>query len=161
MRSILRGIETNGKEGDEDYSPVVENINRLQRGGGEPAPAPAAKPASAPAPTTAAPAASAARPAAPMPTPTPTAAPAAAKPAATAPARTASAAPAHPPAAPEPAGDQRAHNVSDSYLRVDVGLLDKLMNLVGELVLARNQILQFTARAERHGLPQRRRSGST
>ena len=27
---------------------------------------------------------------------------------------------------------------------MDVGLLDKLMNLVGELVLARNQILQFT-----------------
>ena len=37
------------------------------------------------------------------------------------------------------------HHVSDSSLRVDVGLLDKLMNLVGELVLARNQILQFTA----------------
>ncbi len=35
--------------------------------------------------------------------------------------------------------------VSDGSLRVDVGLLDKLMNLVGELVLARNQILQFTA----------------
>jgi chemotaxis protein histidine kinase CheA len=32
---------------------------------------------------------------------------------------------------------------SDSNIRVDVGLLDKLMNLVGELVLARNQILQF------------------
>src|SRR5438270_6309163 len=45
MRSILRGIETNGKEGDEDYSPVVENINRLQRGGAEAAPAPAAAPA--------------------------------------------------------------------------------------------------------------------
>ncbi len=30
-------------------------------------------------------------------------------------------------------------------IRVDVGLLDKLMNLVGELVLARNQIMQFTA----------------
>ena len=29
-------------------------------------------------------------------------------------------------------------------IRVDVGLLDDLMNLVGELVLARNQILQFT-----------------
>jgi two-component system chemotaxis sensor kinase CheA len=27
---------------------------------------------------------------------------------------------------------------------VDVGLLDKLMNLVGELVLTRNQILQFS-----------------
>jgi two-component system chemotaxis sensor kinase CheA len=34
--------------------------------------------------------------------------------------------------------------VSGSSLRVDVNLLDKLMNLVGELVLARNQILQFT-----------------
>jgi two-component system, chemotaxis family, sensor kinase CheA len=35
--------------------------------------------------------------------------------------------------------------VSDSTIRVDVGLLDNLMNLVGELVLARNQILQVTA----------------
>ncbi len=35
--------------------------------------------------------------------------------------------------------------ISSSNLRVDVNLLDKLMNLVGELVLARNQILQFTA----------------
>ena len=34
--------------------------------------------------------------------------------------------------------------VTDSTIRVDVGLLDKLMNLVGELVLARNQVLQFT-----------------
>jgi two-component system chemotaxis sensor kinase CheA len=31
----------------------------------------------------------------------------------------------------------------DSTIRVDVVLLDRLMNLVGELVLARNQILQF------------------
>jgi two-component system chemotaxis sensor kinase CheA len=35
--------------------------------------------------------------------------------------------------------------VADTNIRVDVGLLDKLMNLVGELVLARNQILQFNA----------------
>ncbi len=34
--------------------------------------------------------------------------------------------------------------VVDTTLRVDIGLLDTLMNLVGELVLARNQILQFT-----------------
>ena len=34
--------------------------------------------------------------------------------------------------------------LADSSLRVDVSLLDQLMNLVGELVLARNQILQFT-----------------
>jgi two-component system, chemotaxis family, sensor kinase CheA len=32
--------------------------------------------------------------------------------------------------------------VSDGNIRVDVGLLDALMNRVGELVLARNQILQ-------------------
>ena len=34
-------------------------------------------------------------------------------------------------------------SVSDSSIRVDVGLLDELMNLVGELVLARNQIVQL------------------
>jgi len=36
------------------------------------------------------------------------------------------------------------HEVASNTLRVDVSLLDKLMNLVGELVLARNQVLQFT-----------------
>src|SRR6202011_4346655 len=35
---------------------------------------------------------------------------------------------------------------SDSTVRVNVGLLDKVMNLVGELVLARNQIRQFASR---------------
>lgn len=34
--------------------------------------------------------------------------------------------------------------IAESSLRVEVSILDKLMNLVGELVLARNQILQFT-----------------
>ncbi|QVL33557.1 chemotaxis protein CheA [Telmatocola sphagniphila] len=35
--------------------------------------------------------------------------------------------------------------VADTTIRVDVGLLDKLMNLVGELVLARNQIVQHSS----------------
>lgn len=35
-------------------------------------------------------------------------------------------------------------NSADQSIRVDIDLLDGLMNLVGELVLARNQILQFT-----------------
>src|ERR1700730_896480 len=39
-----------------------------------------------------------------------------------------------------------AATASDSTIRVDVGLLDKVMNLVGELVLARNQVLQFASR---------------
>jgi two-component system chemotaxis sensor kinase CheA len=39
-------------------------------------------------------------------------------------------------------------SASDSTIRVDVGLLDKVMNLVGELVLARNQVLQFANRTK-------------
>ncbi len=38
----------------------------------------------------------------------------------------------------------REGEITESTIRVDVGLLDKLMNLVGELVLARNQLLQDT-----------------
>ncbi len=40
----------------------------------------------------------------------------------------------------------RVQAASDSTVRVNVGSLDKLMNLVGELVLARNQVLQFANR---------------
>jgi len=146
MRGILGGIEANGKEGDEDYSPVVESINRLQRGGD--APAAPAPPASAPVAARSAPPPAATAPVLTPPLAAPATAPAARPTAAVpaAPAKPVTTAPAPPPPAPaaaaEPAGDQRAHNVSDSYLRVDVGLLDKLMNLVGELVLARNQVLQ-------------------
>jgi two-component system chemotaxis sensor kinase CheA len=43
---------------------------------------------------------------------------------------------------------EKSSNASESAIRVDVGLLDKLMNLVGELVLARNQVLQFTTQKE-------------
>jgi two-component system chemotaxis sensor kinase CheA len=41
---------------------------------------------------------------------------------------------------------------ADGTIRVDVGLLDRLMNLVGELVLVRNQIMQSTAKLEGSGL---------
>ena len=41
------------------------------------------------------------------------------------------------------ASPARAVASADSALRVDVGLLDRLMNLVGELVLTRNQLAQF------------------
>ena len=39
-------------------------------------------------------------------------------------------------------------NITDTSIRVDVKLLDNLMNLVGELVLCRNQILEFTNQEE-------------
>ncbi|WP_052090870.1 chemotaxis protein CheA [Modestobacter caceresii] len=64
-------------------------------------------------------------------------------------------APALPPAAAEPVpepGEERAgaqpgrRAVADSTIRVDVDLLDALMLLVGELVLTRNQIVQYVGR---------------
>lgn len=50
------------------------------------------------------------------------------------------------PSAPDAAaGEARSAPVGDSTLRVGVGLLDKLMNLVGELALGRNQLIQLVA----------------
>jgi len=46
----------------------------------------------------------------------------------------------------------RGQSASDSTIRLDVSLLDQLMNLVGELVLARNQILQFANSTEESSL---------
>jgi len=40
---------------------------------------------------------------------------------------------------------------AESSIRVNVNLLDKVMNLVGELVLVRNQILQFSMRQQESG----------
>jgi len=42
----------------------------------------------------------------------------------------------------------RTGATADSTLRVDIGLLDRLMNLVGELVLTRNQLVQHNAGRE-------------
>lgn len=47
------------------------------------------------------------------------------------------------------ASDNQANKtVADATVRIDVELLDKLMNLVGELVLSRNEIVQFCSRLE-------------
>ena len=50
------------------------------------------------------------------------------------------------------ASDAKSSGVTDSMIRVDVKLLDKLMTMVGELVLTRNQILQWTASQEDQAL---------
>ncbi len=50
------------------------------------------------------------------------------------------------PAAPEaPGAAEKKPSAGESSIRVDVDLLDQLMNLVGELVLSRNQIVQFAS----------------
>lgn len=43
---------------------------------------------------------------------------------------------------------ERNSTIADTTVRLDVELLDRLMNLVGELVLARNQIIQFSRTSE-------------
>ncbi|MGC4050952.1 MAG: chemotaxis protein CheA [Paludibaculum sp.] len=48
----------------------------------------------------------------------------------------------------EPVSARCQNGVADSAIRVDLHLLDKLMNLVGELVLTRNQILQCSSSQE-------------
>ncbi|MGE0322417.1 MAG: chemotaxis protein CheW [Polyangiaceae bacterium] len=54
--------------------------------------------------------------------------------------------PKEPPPAPQKA--VRSAPAVEASVRVDVGLLDRLMNLVGELVLARNQLLTFATGAD-------------
>jgi two-component system chemotaxis sensor kinase CheA len=134
LKAMLRSLEQSGREGDHDYSALLDKLRRLQAG--EPlAEASAAAPApqnwglfdDEPAPVAPAP-------------PAPVASVAAAT-------QTAPAAPAKPAPAETPAA-RSGPSVSDTAIRVEVGQLDKLMNLVGELVLARNQILQFTSESK-------------
>jgi two-component system chemotaxis sensor kinase CheA len=174
FRHILGCVENQRSEGERPYDGLIELLNALRDGVSQPeppVPAPAAEdapaePVAAPAPPVAdepaepavSPAEAArlaaiarlqavpAEPVEPAPeaevvTPAPAAGPAPVP-----------ATPVVPvPAAAEPAsrgGDApRAggSSVADSSIRVDVGLLDELMNLVGELVLARNQVLQFNS----------------
>lgn len=48
-------------------------------------------------------------------------------------------------ASKKPKRAESSGGLTESSIRVDVAVLNTLMNLVGELVLARNQIVQFTA----------------
>ena len=149
VRSMLTHLESHGDEGERDDSRLVQELVRLNDG--------TQKPVHAVQPPMPSPVAAAPAPVAPKPEPvaqasTPEAAPVASAPdhgedhpAPAAPAQPVASKPADKPAdkAAEKHGEDS--KMSDANVRVDVGLLDKLMNLVGELVLARNQILQHGA----------------
>jgi two-component system chemotaxis sensor kinase CheA len=158
LRSILKTIETEGSEGTDEDAALIAQIEALQapakppvcvKAGADQAAAPS-RPDSAGAAATAAPAAAASAPVsvAPAPAPAkaaaPTPLPAVPKPAAAptaavqSPAAKASADAAKP-------RTQAAGTAAESTLRVDVALLNRMMNLVGELVLTRNQVLQATS----------------
>jgi two-component system chemotaxis sensor kinase CheA len=151
LRSILKAIETEGGEGEGDDSALIARLEELQ------APAKAKQAVHAKVGEPAAPAASSAPPAAP-PASVPVAAVAAPAPLAlvqSTPAAKAPAAPETATPAPEaetdatrqrtPTTGAAAGSAAESTLRVDVVLLNRMMNLVGELVLTRNQVLQATA----------------
>ena len=52
------------------------------------------------------------------------------------------------PGSPEESDDTGRRSVADSSIRVDVGLLDQLMRMVGELVLTRNQVVQYVGETQ-------------
>lgn len=142
VRKMLASIEATEQEGDADYSAVIAALEGLTASGVAP-PKPVVSPpapalATRPTPSTAKPQPKplAALPPPPAPPPAP-------------PAPIVATSPAEPkePKPPD-SGEFRAPAVADTSIRVDVGLLDKLMTLVGELVLARNQIVQCTADRE-------------
>ena len=127
VQIILANLESTGQEGEAHFTELRDTLDRLQAGE---APEPSLTMAEPPAPlpSTPPPSQSASIPpssAPPSPNVTPTE-PAEVRPA---------------PAS----GDLKSHAASftDSTIRVQVALLDKLVNLVGELVLCRNQILEF------------------
>ena len=150
LRSILRTIEEEGGEGEEVDAELIGRLEELQL------PAQAQKQAAVKAQ-----AGSAATVEPPAPVATAVAPPVPSAPAApvietTAPVHTpAESAPAiaapvsndsnDGPKTPAIAKTAAAGSAAESTLRVDVTLLNRMMNLVGELVLTRNQVLQATA----------------
>ncbi len=138
VRRILTNLEASGNEGDEDFSSVIETLARIGRAASV---APAAPAGALPTPPT---------PPAAVPEVRKTERPSARPVLEAAPeASLAATASAH---EPEPEGAVRASaSIADASIRVDVALLDRVMNLVGELVLARNQIMQYGITAKDAG----------
>ena len=169
VREMLRAIENQQNEGGGDYEPLVAELGRLLETGATPAPPPApaatVSPGAAPTP---APAPASAH--APQPAPA-TVPPMGQLLVETGKARAESVdealrqqeggdprhigeilveqgaiQPAEVRSALDRQQDERGRgSVADSTLRVEVANLDRLMNLAGELVLARNQLLQYAA----------------
>ena len=137
LRSILKTIETEGKDGDGGDAELIGQLEELQ------------SPVQAAARQSAAAGAVAVQVAAP-PSPPAVCAPPAAPPAA----QVKPVPVAKPAQEKQPSGEPQAEaarprasagSAAESTLRVDITLLNRMMNLVGELVLTRNQVLQATS----------------
>src|SRR6202162_5668003 len=147
IRIMLGEIQTTEQDGNETYPELIETLNKLQNQGQEPTPKAAGETPSPKetskkkrsdslkensaksVPPTSAPK---------QPEQAPPVRPEPPAPSAAASGETLT--------AQHPQDDSRSRNAAPETIRVDVHLLDRLMNLVGELVLTRNQIMQFSAR---------------
>ncbi len=140
VREVMAHIEATGAEGTKKYPELVKKLARAAEKGALPGTDASATRTSTTTQATAA--STAVARAAPTPAaPTPAApTPAAPTPAAPTPAAQTTTAQSDAKTAETPVEASAA--LSEASVRVDVGLLDGLMNLVGELVLARNQIMQ-------------------
>ena len=179
IRNMMAVIEEEGSdENTADFSELVKELERLQKGDAAPAAedsasdeSPAEEVEAAPEPPVEEPAAPAPQAEAPPPpAPEPPPVEAAPEPPAPEPPKQAAEAPSEPAAEAKAdekeeaakkstatkkgsatkkvakrGGESSGSGLTESSIRVDVSVLNTLMNLVGELVLARNQIVQFTA----------------
>src|SRR5579859_3487065 len=136
LRSILKVIEAEGSEGANEYTSLINQLEELQA----PARASTKKAALVHAGAKSAPPS----PGAPTPFTPAQAAPAPEPPEASRKPETRSSAPESENETTR-ARSQSSGSAAESTLRVDVVLLNRMMNLVGELVLTRNQVLQATA----------------
>jgi two-component system chemotaxis sensor kinase CheA len=130
IKRILLSIENNGGEGPEVEGDLLRRLERAAAKQSDETPAASAAIEVAPAPS------------APSPPTTPS--------------PTAPAAPSQP--VSEDSGATRPTSVADTTLRVDIDVLDRLMDLVGELVLTRNQVLAYNSAqddSELSGMSQR------
>ena len=136
LRGILKQIDAAGGEGESDDAELIERLNALQHAGAAPQCAAVAAETSAGAGM---------EPAAAMPD------------AAEMKAQMSFAPDSQAMQGPEATRSRSASSpAAESSLRVDVTLLNRMMNLVGELVLTRNQVLQATAADPRMTMLSRR-----
>ncbi len=168
LRAILKTIEAQQNEGQGDDAALITHLEQLQAAARSPSPPVLpAKPARRAARTSQPRRSKAGAEPTPPPssgftaaTPPPVAAVATAEPQPPESSKPAAVAHSEPiPAAAAPAPKGRATesaSAAESTLRVDVTLLNRMMNLVGELVLTRNQILQTTAADPRMTMLSRR-----
>lgn len=145
-RKVLASIEASGEEGPDHFEDLTERLRMAAQltppAPVKSAPVAAVEPAKAQPVVTATPPSVPAEPATPQPTD------AASEQHQTGNNQTGNNQPEHPQNDKHDEDTAKSSAVVDANIRVGVGLLDKLMDLVGELVLTRNQILQFNSDRE-------------